>query len=66
VSVHTLRSLFCDGDAKNVTCAGWFDHIGDLENVTEARKRARRSGWTRTNGKDLCPAHSAIEQGDGK
>jgi hypothetical protein len=43
------RSLGCDGD----DCPNWTVEATDLT-VAQIRREARRDGWVRRKGEDLC------------
>lgn len=61
--------VFCDG------CHQPLDNstVPSAHTVAEARRDAKRSGWARKRGRDLCggcdqhtPAAAAVEPGDAK
>lgn len=46
-----IASVFCDANGPD--CHSW---IGQEDSGAAARKVARRAGWKRVDGRDLCPA----------
>lgn len=53
------RSLFCD------MCANWVDSDDPSDLAPTIRRKARRRGWTRRGGRDLCPTHTGEGPDDG-
>lgn len=46
-------TVWCDGDG----CHNWtHGDRGPHATAADARKGARREGWVRADGRDLCPA----------
>lgn len=64
MTAFTLRFVLCDGDDK--TCQEEFTTGKGYDGITEARKAARKEGWTHPSGYiDLCPKHSKKGGSDG-
>lgn len=57
MSVVRVSSVFCDEPG----CPHWIGEVADSWGGTkQARKEARAAGWTRRDGKDICPRHAAV------
>lgn len=50
MSIVKIISVFCDVSSDR--CHGW---IAQERTTTEARAVARRNGWRRESGQDVCP-----------
>lgn len=52
MTAFTRAFLFCDGDGCDAT---WdYSTVPGAHTVTEAREEAKRGGWVRRKGRDLC------------
>jgi len=52
LSARREYTIWCDHEA----CSDWF---GDADaTALKARRNARRAGWIRFGGLDLCPTHA--------
>lgn len=57
MSIVRTYSVFCDAwDAPESPCLMWVAET--TGGATAARRFAKRAGWVRKDGKDLCPDHS--------
>jgi hypothetical protein len=58
MSIVRTYSVFCDfgRDGGGWPCAQWVAET--TESPAAARRIARGEGWTRHQGRDLCPTHS--------
>jgi hypothetical protein len=52
MSAFTRAFLFCDGDDCDATLD--YSPVPSARTVTEAREEAKRGGWVRRKGRDLC------------
>lgn len=46
--------VFCDVEVSE-RCRVWDPATSSTENSNDTRRRARKAGWRRTNGQDICP-----------
>jgi hypothetical protein len=52
MSITVTTDVFCDGP----DCLAWINGVSSTRTqAAAARKEARRYGWSRRNGRDLCP-----------
>jgi hypothetical protein len=55
VSAHKQVLLYCDSDEDECPREGeMFDGGGFYSSVSTVREIAKRSGWSRSRGKDYC------------
>ncbi len=60
MSIVKVSSVFCDGRfVTGAPCPKW---VGE-GTTDEARREARREGWTRIDGGDRCPACTRRAEG---
>lgn len=56
MSIVKTYDVFCDAEG----CPMWAGDSSSTLNSATARRLARREGWVRRNGQDLCPDHAKV------